>query len=79
MFKSKACEVLKVKEFTKVNDCFQHERNEAIGHYRQTLISRFLSTKIKGKILLIDEFFENLSQRKIKPKKFLFQLLHLFL
>jgi len=38
-FKNKACEVLKVKEFTKVNDCFQHERNAVIGLYRQTLLN----------------------------------------
>ena len=28
------------KEFTKVNDCFQHEYNAAIEHYRQTLFKR---------------------------------------
>ncbi len=29
--------VLKAKELTHVNDRFQNERNEAIGHYRQAL------------------------------------------
>ena len=38
-FDDKACEVLKIKEFTVVNDCFQNEHNEKIGHYRQTLIN----------------------------------------
>ena len=37
MFEFEACEVLKAKEFTFVNDWFQNERNEEIGHYRQTL------------------------------------------
>ena len=39
MFEFEAYEVLKIKEFTVVNDCFQNEHNEKIGHYRQTLIS----------------------------------------
>ena len=39
MFEFEACEVLKIKEFTVVNDCFQNEHNEKIGHYRQTLIN----------------------------------------
>ena len=39
MFEFEACEVLKTKEFTIVNDCFQNENNEKIGHYRQTLNS----------------------------------------
>ena len=38
MFEFEACEVLKTKEFTYVNDCFQNKHNEKIGHYRQTLI-----------------------------------------
>ena len=37
MFEFKACEILKTKELTHVNDCFEYERNEVIGHYRQTL------------------------------------------
>ncbi len=41
MFKNKACEILKIKELTFVNDCFEYERNEVIGHYRQTLIKHF--------------------------------------
>ncbi len=32
-----ADEVLNIKEFAFVNVCFQHKRNEEIGHYRQTL------------------------------------------
>ncbi len=39
MFKNKACEILKTKELTSVNDCFEYERNAVIGHYRQTLVS----------------------------------------
>jgi len=46
MFESKpalpvgrAFAVLKTKEFTFVNDCFQHKSNAAIGHYGQTLSS----------------------------------------
>jgi len=38
-FDDKACEVLKIKEFTFVNDCFQNEHNAVSGLYRQTLIS----------------------------------------
>jgi len=38
MFECKAFEVLKTKEFTGVNDCFQDKSNEAVGHYGQTLI-----------------------------------------
>jgi len=38
MFEFEAYEVLKTKEFTVVNDCFQNEYNEKIGHYGQTLI-----------------------------------------
>ena len=34
-----AYEVLKTKEFTVVNDCFQNEYNEKIGHYGQTLFN----------------------------------------
>ena len=38
MFEFEACEVLKIKEFTFVNDCFHNKHNEKIGHYGQTLI-----------------------------------------
>jgi len=51
MFEFEACEVLKTKEFTIVNDCFQNEHNEKIGHYRQTLISGY--AKLIGYILPI--------------------------
>jgi len=44
-FDDKACEVLKTKEFTVVNDCFQNEHNEKIGHYRQTLNNEILIIK----------------------------------
>ncbi len=37
MFKNKACEILKTKELTFVNDWFQNERNAEAGHYRQAL------------------------------------------
>jgi len=40
MFEFEACEVLKAKESTFVNDWFQYERNEEIGHYRQSLINQ---------------------------------------
>jgi len=51
MFEFEACEVLKTKEFTIVNDCFQNEHNEKIGHYGQTLynsniISNFCNRQI---------------------------------
>ena len=36
-FENKACEVLKIKEFTGVNDCFQNERNAVLGLYSRTL------------------------------------------
>ena len=39
MFEFKACVVLKIKEFTQVNDCFQNKHNAEIGHYRRTLNS----------------------------------------
>ncbi len=37
MFEFKACEVLKAKELTYVNDRFQNERNAEVEHYRQAL------------------------------------------
>jgi len=49
MFEFEACEVFETKELTFVNDCFKYERNEEIGHYRQTLI--------KQKKLPIGSFF----------------------
>ena len=39
MFEFEAYEVLKTKEFTVVNDCFQNEYNEKVGHYGQTLFN----------------------------------------
>ena len=39
MFGFEAFEVLKIKEFTFVNDCFQNKNNDEIGHYGQTLIN----------------------------------------
>jgi len=39
MFEFEALAVLKIKEFTIVNDCFQNKSNEKIGHYGQTLNS----------------------------------------
>jgi len=33
MFGFEAFAVLKIKEFTNVNDCFQNKNNEEIGHY----------------------------------------------
>ena len=39
MFEIEAFAVLKTKEFTIVNDCFQDKNNEEIGHYGQTLFS----------------------------------------
>ena len=53
MFEFEAYEVLKTKEFTIVNDCFQNEHNEKIGHYRQTL-NNFISALITTfKIILL--------------------------
>lgn len=37
MYEVEDCEVLRSGELTVVNDCFQYERNEEIGHYRQTI------------------------------------------
>ena len=37
MFETEAKEVLKTKAFTCVNNCFQHDNNEGVGLYRQTL------------------------------------------
>ncbi len=36
-----ADEVLKIKEFTFVNDCFQHKPNEDIGVFWRTLTTSF--------------------------------------
>ncbi len=35
--KDEACEILKIKEFTDVNDCFQNEHNEVFGVFLQRL------------------------------------------
>ena len=50
MFEFEACEVFETKELTFVNDCFKYERNEEIGHYRQTLIILSMSF---NKLILI--------------------------
>ena len=34
---SSSISIFETKELTFVNDCFKYERNEEIGHYRQTL------------------------------------------
>jgi len=47
MFEFEACDVLKIKEFTFVNDCFQNKHNEKIGHYGQTL-SNIDIKRLKG-------------------------------
>jgi len=52
MFEFEACEVFETKELTFVNDCFKYERNEEIGHYRQTLSKVTLQT-IFLRILLL--------------------------
>ena len=39
MFAIEAFVVLKIKEFTVVNDCFQNKNNDDSGHYGQTLIN----------------------------------------
>ncbi len=41
MFAIEAFAVLKIKEFTIVNDCFQNKNNDDSGHYGQTQISEF--------------------------------------
>ena len=38
MFEFEAFAVLKTKEFTTVNECFQDKSNDEIGNYAQTLI-----------------------------------------
>jgi hypothetical protein len=38
--KDEACEVLKTKEFTNVNDCFQYKHNEVFGVFLQRLSKR---------------------------------------
>ena len=48
MFEFKAFEVLKIKEFTFVNDCFQNKNNEEIGHYGQTLTNPVLKATVPG-------------------------------
>ena len=50
MFEFEACEVLKIKGFTFVNDCFKNKHNEKIGHYGQTLIIHYVSFGKKNKI-----------------------------
>jgi len=40
----KAFEVLKIKEFTFVNDCFQNENNAVFGVFLQRLISACTKT-----------------------------------
>lgn len=42
--------ILKIKEFTWVNDCFQKERNEEIGLYRQTLNKDFYDSRTSSPI-----------------------------
>ena len=37
---SSSISIFETKELTFVNDCFKYERNEEIGHYRQTLIKK---------------------------------------
>jgi len=49
MFEFEACEVLKIKEFTYVNDCFQNKHNEKIEHYRQTLNNLLILQKFYTK------------------------------
>ena len=60
MLEFEACEVLKTKEFTIVNDCFQNEHNEKIGHYGQTLINLFVKIKRSLKIQLFYLVFVSL-------------------
>ena len=50
MFEFEAFAVLKTKEFTTVNDCFQDKSNDEIGHYGLTLISKSSITDL----ILID-------------------------
>ena len=48
MFEFEAFAVLKTKEFTNVNDCFQDKSNEEIGHYGQTLTGIVSTILVKG-------------------------------
>ena len=41
MFEFEAFAVLKTKDFTTVNDCFQDKSNDEIGHYGPSLITLF--------------------------------------
>jgi len=50
MFEFEACEVFETKELTFVNDCFKYERNEEIGHYRQTLFNVKLRKSCFGQL-----------------------------
>jgi hypothetical protein len=49
MFESKTFEVLKIKAFTFVNNCFQYENNAAIEHPGQTLNKQAFSFDINFK------------------------------
>ena len=44
--KDEACEDLKIKEFTLVNDCFQIEHNEVFGVFLQRLFNDHFHTFI---------------------------------
>jgi len=56
MFEFEACEVFETKELTFVSDCFKYERNEEIGHYRQTLYKDCILYHLKQQ-------FDNLKQK----------------
>ena len=49
-FDNKACEVLKIKEFTNVNDCFQNEHNAVSGLYRLTLFNLWLIVSLSASV-----------------------------
>ena len=61
MFEFEAYEVLKTKEFTVVNDCFQNEYNEKIGHYGQTLFSVW-NIKLDDKLGCRKKFIKSLGK-----------------
>ena len=63
MFEFKACEVLKAKELTHVNDWFQNERNAEVGHYRQALFIIFnLSNKQREKHPTLLPYFHSFNK-----------------
>ena len=65
MFEFEAFAVLKTKEFTKVNDCFQDKSNEEVGYYGLTLVDLHILhilSIINPAFKLIINFFKYLNR-----------------